>query len=67
MAERFELESHKAHEVIALYNNGYSADRIIDVKRLECTRVTLIAWLRRNNVIIRKRHDGAREHALAAT
>jgi hypothetical protein len=59
MAERFELESHKAYEVITLYNNGFSASRIIDIKKLECTSVTLIAWLRRNNVIIRDRNKGS--------
>ena len=48
--EKFDLSNVMGHDVIALYNNGVSIQRIIDVKGLDCTYPTLKKWLMSNGV-----------------
>lgn len=47
------LNEVEANEIIRLYESGLGGDKIIDELALDCSRPTIIGWLRRNNIKIK--------------
>lgn len=54
---RMILDGPLAHDVLRLYQNGETPQRIIDIKGLNCTDPTLRKWLQEQGVVLRTRKE----------